>query len=137
MAVGLGTGDNTRAMVITRSLAELTRLGEAMGGDPRTFAGLAGMGDLIATCVSPLSRNRYVGEQLALGRTLSEITSEMSMVAEGVKTCRVVMELAEEYGVHMPIAAEVDAVVNRGRPVEEAYRGLARVKPTSEIHGLV
>ena len=137
MAVGLGTGDNTRAMVVTRSLAELTRLGEAMGGDPRTFAGLAGMGDLIATCVSPLSRNRYVGEQLALGRTLSEITTEMNMVAEGVKTCRVVMELAEEYGVHMPIAAEVDAVVNGGRTVEEAYRGLARVKPTSEIHGPV
>jgi glycerol-3-phosphate dehydrogenase (NAD(P)+) len=137
MAVGLGTGDNTRAMVITRSLAELTRLGVAMGGDPRTFAGLAGMGDLIATCVSPLSRNRSVGEQLALGRTISEITSEMNMVAEGVKTCRVVMELAEEYGVEMPIAAEVDAVVNKGRTVEEAYRGLARVKPTSEIHGRV
>jgi glycerol-3-phosphate dehydrogenase (NAD(P)+) len=137
MAVGLGTGDNTRAMVITRSLAELTRLGEAMGGDPRTFAGLAGMGDLIATCVSPLSRNRYVGEQLARGRSLEDITSEMNMVAEGVKTCRVVIELAERYGVAMPIAAEVDAVVNEGRTVQEAYRGLARVKPTSEIHGTV
>ncbi|HLF41105.1 MAG TPA: NAD(P)H-dependent glycerol-3-phosphate dehydrogenase [Acidimicrobiia bacterium] len=135
MAVGLGTGDNTRAMVLTRSLAELSRLGEAMGGDPRTFAGLAGMGDLIATCISPLSRNRHVGEQLALGRSLEEITSEMKMVAEGIKTCRVVMELAEEYGVEMPIAAEVDAVVNDGKPVLEAYRGLARMKPTHEIHG--
>ena len=135
MGSGLGTGDNTRAMVITRSLAELTRLGVAMGGDPRTFAGLAGMGDLIATCVSPLSRNRYVGEQLARGRSIDEITSEMKMVAEGVKTSRVVMELAEEYGVAMPIAAEVDAVVNRGQSVEEAYRGLARTKPSHEIHG--
>ena len=136
MAVGLGTGDNTRAMVLTRSLAELSRLGEAMGGDPRTFAGLAGMGDLLATCISPLSRNRFVGEQLALGRSLDEITGEMNMVAEGVKTCRVVMQLAEEYGVPMPIAAEVDAVVNDGKPVVEAYRGLARMKPTHEIHGV-
>ena len=86
IAQGLGVGDNTRAMVMTRGLAELTRLGVAMGGEPATFAGLAGMGDLMATCISPHSRNRYVGEQLGLGRSLEEILAEMTMVAEGVKT---------------------------------------------------
>src|SRR5204863_4190156 len=81
MADGLGTGDNTRAAVITRGLAELSRLGMAMGGEPMTFSGLAGMGDLIATCISPQSRNRYVGEQLGQGRTIDEVIEEMSMVA--------------------------------------------------------
>src|SRR5438105_14296696 len=76
MADGLGVGDNTRAMVLARGLAEMTRLGEAMGGDPRTFAGLTGMGDLMATCMSPLSRNRRVGEQLAQGRAIDEIVAE-------------------------------------------------------------
>ena len=97
MGDGLGVGDNTKAAVITRGLAELTRLGVAMGGQPQTFAGLAGMGDLVATCMSPQSRNRYVGEQLGKGRTIEEIIDEMHMVAEGVKTSRVVMELAEKY----------------------------------------
>ena len=83
MADGLGTGDNTRAAVITRGLSELTRLGGAMGGDPMTFAGLAGMGDLVATCISPQSRNRYVGEQLGKGRSVDDITTEMNQVAEG------------------------------------------------------
>ncbi|MEZ5165260.1 MAG: NAD(P)H-dependent glycerol-3-phosphate dehydrogenase [Acidimicrobiales bacterium] len=98
MADGLGTGDNTRAAVMTRGLAELTRLGVAMGGDPATFAGLAGMGDLLATCMSPQSRNRYVGEQLGRGRTLDEIIDEMNQVAEGVKSARIVLELADEFG---------------------------------------
>jgi glycerol-3-phosphate dehydrogenase (NAD(P)+) len=133
MSAGLGTGDNTRALVIARSLAEMTRLGEAMGGDRHTFAGLAGMGDLLATCISPLSRNRYVGEELAKGRTLDEITAEMNMVAEGVKTSRVVMELAEAHDVEMPIAAEVYAVVNQGRAPQEAFRGLLRTQPTTEL----
>jgi glycerol-3-phosphate dehydrogenase (NAD(P)+) len=136
MSAGLGTGDNTRSMVIARSLAELTRLGTAMGGDARTFGGLAGVGDLIATCISPLSRNRQVGEQLARGRKLDEIIEDMGQVAEGVKAARVVMELADEYGVDMPIAREVDAVINQGRTPEEAFRGLRRIKPTSEIHGV-
>ena len=87
MGDGLGVGDNTKAAVVTRGLAELTRLGVAMGGQLQTFAGLTGMGDLVATCASPLSRNRSVGEQLGRGRKLVEITSEMHMVAEGVKTC--------------------------------------------------
>jgi glycerol-3-phosphate dehydrogenase (NAD(P)+) len=133
MAAGLGTGDNTRALVIARSLAEMTRLGVAIGGDRHTFAGLAGMGDLLATCISPLSRNRYVGEELAKGRTLEEIIDEMNMVAEGVKTSRVVMELAERHGVEMPIAHEVYAVVNEGRTPQEAFRGLLRTEPTTEL----
>jgi glycerol-3-phosphate dehydrogenase (NAD(P)+) len=136
MADGLGVGDNTRALVITRGLAEMTRLGEAMGADPRTFAGLTGMGDLMATCMSPLSRNRRVGEALADGRTLDEVLEDMGQVAEGVRTARPVMELAEEYDVFMPIAAEVDAVVNEGRHPREAYRGLRRGTPESEQHGV-
>jgi glycerol-3-phosphate dehydrogenase (NAD(P)+) len=132
MAVGLGAGDNTRAAVITRGLAELTRLGVAMGGHPMTFAGLAGMGDLIATCVSPQSRNRYVGEQLGKGRKIDEIVAEMKQVAEGVKSCRTALELGEQYGVDMPITSEVVGVVHEGRTAEEAYRGLLRRKVTHE-----
>jgi glycerol-3-phosphate dehydrogenase (NAD(P)+) len=126
MAVGLGAGDNTRAAVITRGLAEITRLGVAMGGDPATFAGLAGMGDLIATCVSPQSRNRHVGEQLGQGRKIDEIIAEMKQVAEGVKSCRVVLDLAEERGIEMPITAEVVGVCHEGRTAVEAYRGLLK-----------
>jgi glycerol-3-phosphate dehydrogenase (NAD(P)+) len=133
MAEGLGVGDNTRALTVTRGLAELTRLGVALGGQPTTFAGLTGMGDLIATCMSPLSRNRTVGERLAHGQTIDQITAEMNMVAEGVKTCRVVMDLADRHGVEMPIAAEVDAVVNDGRSPADAFRGLLRTQPTSEV----
>lgn len=136
MADGLGTGDNTRSAVITRGLAELTRLGCAMGGHQQTFSGLAGMGDLIATCISTQSRNRYVGEQLGRGRKIEEIIDEMSMVAEGVKTSRVVMELAEHYGVDLPIAAEVFAVVHGGRPASEAYRGLLGRNVRAEMHGM-
>jgi glycerol-3-phosphate dehydrogenase (NAD(P)+) len=136
MADGLGTGDNTRSAVITRGLAELTRLGCAMGGHPMTFAGLAGMGDLIATCISPQSRNRYVGEQLGRGRTIDDIVDEMHMVAEGVKTSKVVMELGEQYGVDLPIAASVHAVVHEGAPATEAYRGLLARSNRSEMHGM-
>jgi glycerol-3-phosphate dehydrogenase (NAD(P)+) len=132
MGDGLGVGDNTKAAVITRGLAELTRLGVAMGGQPQTFAGLTGMGDLVATCSSPLSRNRSVGEQLGRGRKLVEITSEMHMVAEGVKTCAVVMELAERYAVAMPIAREVYGVVHLGSTPRQAYRGLVRTAAGSE-----
>ena len=96
MAEGLGVGDNTRAMVITRGLAEITRLGVAMGGDPATFAGLTGLGDLMATCMSPLSRNRRVGEELARGRTMEEIQAGMNMVAEGVQTARTMIELGRD-----------------------------------------
>jgi len=132
MADGLGTGDNTRAAVITRGLAEMSRLGVAMGGSPMTFSGLAGMGDLIATCVSPQSRNRSVGEQLGRGRTIEEITAEMNQVAEGVKSCGTVLELADAHGVEMPIVSEVVAVVHEGRSAQEAYRGLLRREVTLE-----
>jgi glycerol-3-phosphate dehydrogenase (NAD(P)+) len=133
MSAGLGTGDNTRALVIARSLAEMTRLGVAMGGERHTFAGLAGMGDLLATCISPLSRNRHVGEELARGRTLDEIIADMQMVAEGVKTSRVVMELGERYGIELPIVREVHGVINEGRSPQDAFRGLLRMRPTTEL----
>ena len=136
MADGLGTGDNTRAAVITRGLVELTRLGVAMGGDAITFGGLAGMGDLIATCISTQSRNRYVGEQLGRGRKIDEIIAEMHMVAEGVKTTSVVMELAQQYGVDMPIAEEVFGVLTEGRSAIEAYRGLLGRRYGDELAGL-
>jgi glycerol-3-phosphate dehydrogenase (NAD(P)+) len=134
MADGLGTGDNTRAAVITRGLAEMTRLGVAMGGMEMTFAGLAGMGDLIATCISPQSRNRYVGEQLGKGRSIDEIIAEMNQVAEGVKSCRTVLEVAEQHGVDMPIASEVVGVVHEGRSAADAYRGLLKRQVAHEHH---
>jgi glycerol-3-phosphate dehydrogenase (NAD(P)+) len=124
MAQGLSVGDNTRAAVMTRGLAELTRLGEAMGGEPATFAGLAGMGDLIATCISPHSRNRYVGEQLGAGRSLEEILAEMSMVAEGVKTAVTVHELAARHGVAMPVCDQMYKVVTGEINPATAYTGL-------------
>jgi glycerol-3-phosphate dehydrogenase (NAD(P)+) len=133
MADGLGTGDNTRAAVITRGLAELSRLGVALGGVPTTFFGLAGMGDLVATCMSRQSRNRYVGEQLGLGRGIDEIVAEMSMVAEGVNTSKVVVELADRHGVDVPISREVHAVIHQGRTALEAYRGLLHRTPGPEL----
>lgn len=132
MGDGANAGDNTRAAIITRGLAELTRLGVTMGGKPATFAGLAGMGDLVATCISPLSRNRHVGFQLGRGRHIDEIIAEMSMVAEGVKTCGVVMDLSEQYGVEMPIAREIYKVVHEGGTVNDAFRGLLKRETGSE-----
>ena len=132
MGDGAGAGDNTRSAVITRGLAELSRMGKAMGGRANTFAGLAGMGDLVATCISPLSRNRSVGFELGKGRPLNEIIEEMSMVAEGVKTCGVVMELAKKYDIEMPISSEVYRVVNEGSTVKEAFKGLLRMRSGSE-----
>ncbi len=121
---GLGVGDNTRAAVMSRGLAELTRLGEAMGAKPATFAGLAGMGDLIATCMSPYSRNRAVGEQLGRGRRLDDILAEMHMVAEGVRTATVALELAERYGLDLPICRMIDKVVRGEIEPSAAYWGL-------------
>ncbi|HPB46346.1 MAG TPA: NAD(P)H-dependent glycerol-3-phosphate dehydrogenase [Microthrixaceae bacterium] len=126
MADGLGAGDNTRAAVITRGLAELSRLGVAMGGNELTFAGLAGMGDLLATCVSPQSRNRFVGEQLGPGRTIEEIIDSMNMVAEGVKTAPVVLDLGEEYGIDLPISTQVYEVCHEAKSASAAYAGLLR-----------
>jgi glycerol-3-phosphate dehydrogenase (NAD(P)+) len=130
IAVGMGdgaaAGDNTRATMITRGLAELTRLGVAMGGKAPTFAGLAGMGDLLATCISPLSRNRQVGLQLGAGKPLEQIISEMSMVAEGVKTSGVVLEIAKKYNVEMPITQHVYDVIQGKSTVQDAFRGLLK-----------
>jgi glycerol-3-phosphate dehydrogenase (NAD(P)+) len=135
MGYSLGIGENTRAMVIARALREMSKLGEAMGGHRDTFAGLAGMGDLIVTCTSQRSRNRHVGEQLGAGKPIDEIIASMNQVAEGVKAASVIMEFANEYGLHMPIAREVDSVINHGATVDEAYRGLAAEKPGHEVHG--
>jgi glycerol-3-phosphate dehydrogenase (NAD(P)+) len=121
---GLGVGDNTRAAVISRGLAEITRIGVAMGANPVTFAGLAGMGDLIATCLSPYSRNRQVGERLGQGRSLPEILEELHMVAEGVNTAAVVLELADRLGLDLPICRMIHGVVAGQISPSAAYRGL-------------
>jgi len=126
IAEGLSVGDNTRSAVITRGLQELTRLGVALGAQPETLAGLAGMGDLIATCISPQSRNRYVGEQLGRGRPLADILGDMNQVAEGIKTAPVAMALAGRFELDMPIAAEIAGIVDGSISPNDAYRGLLR-----------
>ncbi|MDT5365781.1 MAG: glycerol-3-phosphate dehydrogenase [Mycobacterium sp.] len=135
MGYSLGIGENTRAMVMSRAVREMSKMGEAAGGHRDTFAGLAGMGDLIVTCTSHRSRNRHVGEQLGAGKPIDEIIASMNQVAEGVKAASVIMEFAERYGLPMPIAREVDGVINHGATPEGAYRGLAAEKPGHEIHG--
>jgi glycerol-3-phosphate dehydrogenase (NAD(P)+) len=135
MGYSLGIGENTRAMVMTRAVREMSKLGEAAGGQRDTFAGLAGMGDLIVTCTSQRSRNRHVGEQLGAGKPIDEIIASMNQVAEGVKAASVIMEFAEKHGLAMPIAREVDGVINHGATPEGAYRGLAAEKPGHEVHG--
>lgn len=136
MADGMGFGDNTRAALITRGLAELTRLGVALGGQPLTFSGLAGMGDLVATCISRQSRNRHVGEELGRGRTIDEITTEMNMVAEGVKTSRAVVDLARRHGIEMPIAEQVVAVLYEGKRASDVISALMRRQSKPELHGI-
>lgn len=112
VAAGMGYGANSAASLITRGLAEIIRLGEAMGADSRTFSGLAGIGDLVATCSSPLSRNRSFGEELGRGRTVAEIAGSTRQVAEGVKSCKSIKALADRYGVDMPITYAVCAVID-------------------------
>jgi glycerol-3-phosphate dehydrogenase (NAD(P)+) len=124
MGDGQGAGDNTRSALITRGLAEISRLGVAMGGRPETFSGLAGMGDLIATCTSAQSRNHYVGFELGKGRSLEDIIEEMVMVAEGVKSAPTVMALGEEYGIEMPITRDVMTVLQGEKSPRQAFRGL-------------
>ncbi|MGC8513674.1 MAG: NAD(P)H-dependent glycerol-3-phosphate dehydrogenase [Acidimicrobiales bacterium] len=124
IAEGLGVGDNTRAAVMTRGLAEITRLAVAMGAEAQTLAGLAGMGDLVATCMSPLSRNRTVGEKLGKGLGLQQILSEMHTVAEGVNTARLALDLAERHRVELPICEEIHKVVTGAQRATDAYRGL-------------
>jgi glycerol-3-phosphate dehydrogenase (NAD(P)+) len=136
MAEGLGTGDNTRAAVITRGLAELSRLGAAMGGNPLTFSGLAGLGDVVATCASPLSRNRRVGELLGRGRPLDEVLAPAGGVAEGITAAPIAVELAAEHGVEVPIAAQVADVLAGRTTAAEAYRGLLGRRRRAELYGL-
>src|SRR5947207_15813419 len=136
MVDGMGFGDNTKAALLTRGLAELARLGVALGGRPLTFSGLAGMGDLIATCSSHQSRNRHVGEQLAKGRTLDEIIADMRMVAEGVKTSRAVVDLAHQVGVEMPIADQVVATLYGGKPAGDTISALMMRGFKRELDGI-
>jgi len=126
MGIGLGAGDNTRSALITRGLAEVTRLGVALGGRPETFSGLAGMGDMLATCISPQSRNHHVGVELGKGRHIDEIIEDMVMVAEGVKSAPVVIRLAEKCEIEMPIATDVLEVISGNRTPMQAFRGLIR-----------
>jgi len=125
IAVALGLGDNTRATLITRGLAEIARLGVALGAQTQTFAGLAGMGDLVATCISRLSRNRSFGESLGHGMSVEEASEAMSQTAEGVASCSPVLALAKRHGVEMPITEVMAAVMHDGLPVAEAAALLA------------
>jgi glycerol-3-phosphate dehydrogenase (NAD(P)+) len=136
MAHGMGFGDNTKATVITRGLAEMTRLGVALGGQPLTFAGLAGVGDLVATCTSPKSRNRTVGERIGRSETLDEVIASMNMVAEGVKSSRAILALAERAGVEMPLTQGVVAVLHAGHDPHELVEGLLSREAKHELHGL-
>lgn len=119
MAEGLGYGDNTKATLITRGLAETTRLGLALGADAKTFLGLAGVGDLIATCMSPLSRNHTFGLHLGQGMAVDEVVAITKQTAEGVKSCQSILELAQRHGVDLPIVEQVVAVVRDGQPADE------------------
>ncbi len=133
MAEGMGFGENTRATLMTRGLAEMTRLGMEMGGDIFTFAGLAGMGDLIATCSSRQSRNNMVGIQLGEGKPIAGILADMTMVAEGVKSCPSVLELGRRYGIEMPITEQVVAVCHEGRSAGDALSMLMQRTSTTEF----
>ncbi|HEY7626364.1 MAG TPA: NAD(P)H-dependent glycerol-3-phosphate dehydrogenase [Ilumatobacteraceae bacterium] len=132
MAEGMGFGDNTRATLITRGLAEMTRLGMAMGGDVLTFSGLAGIGDLIATCSSRQSRNNTVGLQLGQGKSIDDVLAATNMVAEGVKSSPSVLDLARRHGVEMPITEQVVAVCHEGRTAADALGALMQRSRKSE-----
>ena len=136
MLQGLGLGDSSLAALVTRGLAELGRFAVAMGGDPMTMAGLAGVGDLVATCTSRLSRNRMVGELLGQGRSLDDVLGDMKMVAEGVKTARPLLELATAHGVEMPIGQQVADVLEGTRTPSEAIPALMLRSAKPEFHGL-
>ena len=135
MASGMGLGDNTKATLITRGLAETARLGAAMGADQHSFAGLAGMGDLVATCSSPLSRNRTFGEKLGQGATLAEVMANTTQTAEGVKSSLSVLELARRHGVEMPITQLVAAVLHNGLEVTRAAGLLTSRAAKPEFEG--
>ncbi|GAX62383.1 glycerol-3-phosphate dehydrogenase [Candidatus Scalindua japonica] len=130
---GLGFGDNSKAALITRGLAETTRLGVAMGGQRETFSGLAGLGDLITTCVSPYGRNRKVGEFIAKGKKLSQVLEEMDQIAEGILTTKSVCKLAKKYNVEMPITNEIFNVLYEDKDPMKAVKELMLREPKPEI----
>jgi len=130
---GLGFGDNTRAALITRSLVEIGRLVQAVGGDPRTVAGLAGLGDVVATCTSQHSRNRWAGEQIGRGRAPDEIVRSTPRVIEGIPATRAAVELGARYGVDLPVCTQVDQVLNHGAPVREIMSRLMGREATVEL----
>ncbi|GAB4380347.1 MAG: NAD(P)H-dependent glycerol-3-phosphate dehydrogenase [Calditrichia bacterium] len=133
IADGAGFGDNTKAALMTRALVEMTRLGETMGAQVQTFSGLSGMGDLIVTCMSRHSRNRYVGEQIGKGKSLQEVLDGMVMVAEGVKTTRSVYQLMRKYKVEMPISEQVYQVLFHNKNPQDAVRDLMTRDPKEEL----
>ncbi|GAA1503266.1 NAD(P)H-dependent glycerol-3-phosphate dehydrogenase [Streptomyces synnematoformans] len=134
IADGMGLGDNAKASLITRGLAETARLGSALGADPRTFAGLAGMGDLVATCSSPLSRNHTFGTNLGRGMTLAETIAATRQTAEGVKSCESVLDLARRHTVDMPITETVVSIVHDGKPPLVALKELMSRSAKAEGH---
>lgn len=137
IADGLGYGDNTKAALITRGIAEMTRLGVKMGGKMETFAGLTGMGDLIVTCASMHSRNRRAGILIGQGKTMQEAMDEVQMVVEGVYSAKAGLKLAKKYDISMPIVAEVNAVLFDGKPAKEAVNELMMREGTSEHRSML
>lgn len=136
VADGLGYGENALAALVTRGLVEITRLGVSLGADPLTFVGLAGVGDLVATCLSKQSRNHQVGERLGRGERLDDIIASMNMVAEGVKSCAGILQLAARAGVDMPIASRVGKVLYEGADVKEMVDDLLQRAPEPEFMGI-
>ncbi len=136
MIEGMGFGTNTIASLITRGLAETARLGVALGADPLTFAGLAGLGDLVATCSSPLSRNRTFGEKLGRGTTLAQANAQQHQVAEGVRSCRPILDLARSLDVQMPITEQVERVIHEGLAPLDAVKELMSREPGPEYRAV-
>ncbi|HEX5498221.1 MAG TPA: NAD(P)H-dependent glycerol-3-phosphate dehydrogenase, partial [Thermomicrobiales bacterium] len=136
IADGLDVGDNAKAGLMTRGLAEIARVGVALGADPLTFAGLAGLGDLVATCASPHGRNRTVGLALARGERLEEIAAALGQVAEGIETTRAAVALGSRLGVELPIAEQLHEVMFAGKPPADAIAALLARGPTDEVQGL-
>ena len=132
---GLALGENARAALITRGLAEIVRLGVALGARPATFLGLAGLGDLVLTCTGSLSRNRSLGQEIARGRRLGDVEAGTPMIAEGVRTVSSALALAQQAGITMPICREVGAVLFEGKAVGEALRSLLSREPRPEEEG--
>lgn len=133
---GMGFGSNTKAALMTRGIVEIQRLGVRLGAQKETFAGLAGIGDLITTCISAYSRNRYVGEQLGKGKKLKDILKNMTMVAEGVKTTKAAYSLAKKFNVNMPITEEVYKILYKNKSAKEAVLSLMMREPKPEIWGI-